>query len=356
MTAECHGALVKGMVVHAAAEDCSSCHEAVATPHPQAGQKTFELGQQPPELCATCHDASTPKFEHGPVSAGDCLACHDPHASDQKALLLEPGDALCFGCHGDIQEALGAANVHAAIDEGCTSCHRPHGSDHAKLLAEPPPQLCTQCHSDVGETVEAAVVKHPPVSDELSCVSCHSPHAAEQAKLLLRPERDLCLSCHQATLTPEMTVVHGPIAEGKCAACHDPHGGKNPKLLAAEFPADPYVPYTASEFALCFQCHKRDLLQYPDTSFATDFRDGERNLHYLHVNDPQKGRSCALCHALHGSSGPKLIAQSVPFGQWRLPLRFVKTATGGSCAPGCHKPQAYDREKPVQAAPPKNAR
>jgi len=145
------------------------------------------------------------------------------------------------------------------------------------------------------------------------------------------------------------STAHGLlIADGKCTPCHDPHGATRPKLLRAEFPVDPYVPYTTAEFALCFQCHKRDLLQYPDTSFATGFRDGERNLHFLHVNDPQKGRSCVLCHAVHGSSNARLVAQSVPFGEWQLPLRFVKTATGGSCAPGCHKPQAYDREKPVQ--------
>lgn len=348
VTAQCHATLLQAKNVHAAAEDCSSCHEPVATPHPQAGQKTFKLSQQPPELCFTCHDQSTPKFEHGPVSAGDCMACHSPHASEQKALLLEPGDALCFGCHGDIQELLAKPNVHPAIDEGCTSCHQPHGSDHPKLLAQAAPQLCVECHSDIGEQIEKASVAHPPVTSEAACASCHSPHAADQPKLLLQPEREACLSCHKTVVTAEMTVLHGPIADGKCTPCHDPHGGTQPKLLRAEFPVDPYVPYTTAEFALCFQCHKRDLLQYPDTSFATGFRDGERNLHFLHVNDPQKGRSCALCHAVHGGNNASLVAQSVPFGQWRLPLRFVKTATGGSCAPGCHKPQAYDREKPVQ--------
>ena len=153
-----------------------------------------------------------------------------------------------------------------------------------------------------------------------------------------------------------MTTLHGPINEGKCTPCHDPHGGPNAKLLVAEFPPNPYAPYTDKEYALCFTCHKRDLVQYPDTSFATGFRDGERNLHYLHVNNKQKGRSCKLCHALHGSTSPKLIADSVPFGKWNLPLKFVKTDTGGSCSPGCHKTQSYDRKtpgkKPEAATPP----
>ena len=33
-----------------------------------------------------------------------------------------------------------------------------------------------------------------------------------------------------------------------------------------------------------------------------------------------------------------LIADSVAFGSWKLPLKFVKTESGGSCAPGCHTP------------------
>jgi predicted CXXCH cytochrome family protein len=142
-----------------------------------------------------------------------------------------------------------------------------------------------------------------------------------------------------------MTVLHGPIADGKCTPCHEPHGGPNAKLLVREFPVTPYVPYTDQEYALCFGCHKRDLVQYADTSFATGFRDGERNLHFVHVNQP-KGRNCVLCHDVHGGTSPKLIAASVPFGKWSLPIKFVKTDTGGSCAPGCHKPQVYDRKSP----------
>jgi len=106
------------------------------------------------------------------------------------------------------------------------------------------------------------------------------------------------------------------------------------------------VPYTDNAFSLCFSCHKRDMVQYPETSFATNFRDGERNLHFVHVNNKQKGRSCRLCHNFHGSADPKLIRDSAPFGKWNLPLKFVKTETGGGCSPGCHKPLYYDRKTP----------
>lgn len=49
-----------------------------------------------------------------------------------------------------------------------------------------------------------------------------------------------------------------------------------------------------------------------------------------------------MCHNLHGSAGAKLIAETVIFGKWNLPLRFVKTDTCGGCSPRCHKSKYYD--------------
>jgi predicted CXXCH cytochrome family protein len=402
VTAQCHATLLTPKNVHPPTESCDSCHESVEAQHPQKGKKTFKLTSEPPELCSSCHDAFGKKSDvhppvkdgmcttchdphasdepkllvqplkdlctschddktnfphmHGPVSAGDCTACHTPHESDLKPLLLKKEDELCAGCHVDIQELLKKPDVHPALDGGCTSCHNPHGSAHPKLLNEEGAAVCFTCHDDIGAKVEKSAVVHGAVKSEKGCASCHSPHASDNAKLLLLPEKETCLSCHKTIITKNMTTLHGPIGEGKCTPCHDPHGSPNAKLLAAEFPTGPYVPYTDKEYALCFSCHKRDLLQFPDTSFATGFRDGERNLHYLHVNNKQKGRSCVMCHNVHGSSQTKLIADSVPFGKWSLPLKFVKTDTGGSCSPGCHKTQNYDRKnpgkKPEPAKPP----
>ncbi len=113
-----------------------------------------------------------------------------------------------------------------------------------------------------------------------------------------------------------------------------PTAPRKQKLLIKEFPTDTYVPYTDQEYELCFSCHNRDLLRFPDTSFATGFRDGEKNLHYVHVNKKEKGRNCKLCHNMHGSSNPKLVADKAVFGKWELPLKFVKTDTGGQLRAG----------------------
>jgi hypothetical protein len=79
------------------------------------------------------------------------------------------------------------------------------------------------------------------------------------------------------------------------------------------------------------------------TATLTSFRNGDRNLHYLHVNRKDKGRTCSTCHEMHGSNLPGQMAESVPFGQWTLPINYVKQSNGGSCGPGCHVHQSYDR-------------
>jgi predicted CXXCH cytochrome family protein len=391
-TAQCHAALLKGKNVHAATDPCTNCHEATATPHPQKGKATFKLTQEPPALCQTCHDAFGTKSDvhppakegmcttchnphssdepkllqqplkdlcltchselasfknlHGPFSAGDCTACHAPHESNIKPLLLKQGDELCATCHVEVPDWLKKTEVHPALQGGCTSCHNPHGSAHPKLLSEEGAALCFQCHDQIQEKVEKSPVVHAAVKSAKGCMSCHSPHSSDNRKLLPADEKDTCLGCHKGIVTKDMTVVHGPIAKGLCTPCHNPHGSQNAKLLEKEFPQADYVPYTDTAYALCFSCHNRDLLQYPDTSFATNFRDGERNLHYLHVNNKQKGRSCVMCHNIHGGKSPRLIAESVTFGKWSLPIKFVKTENGGGCSPGCHRPQVYDRKNP----------
>jgi predicted CXXCH cytochrome family protein len=395
-TAACHEKLLKGKTLHPVTETCDTCHESTATPHPQKGKKTFKLASPQPDVCASCHEPfkkanvhapvkegtcttchdphssaepkllSAPakelcatchadhvefKLMHGPVSAGECLACHTPHESAAKGLLVKAQPDLCFVCHTDMAGDVKKKVVHAALEGGCTSCHNPHGSANAKLLADKGAAVCFACHADIGEKVEKAAFQHAPIKSEKGCASCHSPHASDHPKLLGAPQAELCASCHKNVITKTMTVLHKPVAEGKCGACHDPHGAANAKLLVKGFPAEPYTPYTETSYELCFTCHKRELLQYPDTSFATNFRDGERNLHFVHVNNKQKGRSCRLCHAIHGGENPKLIADKVPFGQWSLPIKFTKTETGGSCAPGCHKPQTYDRGGKKTAAP-----
>ena len=89
------------------------------------------------------------------------------------------------------------------------------------------------------------------------------------------------------------------------------------------------------------------------TQDLTDFRNGDLNLHFMHVNKDPRGRTCRACHETHASNLPKHIREKVPYGSWVLPIQFTKTDTGGSCLPGCHIAKGYDRKTPVDYSIPK---
>lgn len=390
VTSKCHATLLSHKDVHPPTDGCDSCHDAVEPDHPRKGKKTFKLADKVPALCytchdeygekpvvhppvsdgdctschdshasdepkllvesqktlcETCHDAINVKEPHGPVSTGDCVACHNPHESDHKKLLVAEGRSLCFNCHDELQNVEKRKVQHPPMEDGCTSCHAPHGTDYPMLLSAAGPESCYECHDGIQEKVDSAPVVHEPIKKK-GCVVCHDPHGSDNDGLLVKSPQETCVSCHDNIAATKLKFRHGKNNEGKCSDCHDPHGGRFGKLLVAPFEMDTYVPYTGTQFALCFECHKRDMLQYPDTSFATNFRDGEKNLHYAHVNNKTKGRNCLLCHSQHGSNNPVLIAETVPFGKWQMPLKFQKTEDGGSCSPGCHKPLWYDRKHP----------
>jgi predicted CXXCH cytochrome family protein len=401
VTAQCHQGMLKTKNIHPAADPCESCHQPVLTPHPQKKTKTFKLSQEVPGLCFQCHtqfgtmkhihppvkdgmcttchnphDSAEPKlltqpakelctschpdktgykFPHGPAATGDCTFCHNPHESNNARLLVKEGPELCFTCHGDMQGEIKKKYVHPALDMGCTSCHNPHGSAVKKFFAAEGSGLCYQCHSAIEDKLKEAKSIHPPIKTERGCATCHNPHASDAPKLLASAGKDFCLDCHKNFIKKNQTVLHGPIKDGRCTACHDPHGTPNEKLLIKPYSTEFYVSYNDTEFPLCFSCHNRDLLKFPTTSYATGFRDGDRNLHYIHVNRKDRGKRCKVCHVIHAGENQKLIADKVLFGKWNLPLNFVKTDTGGSCAPGCHQKYSYDRKKPgKEAIPDKN--
>ncbi len=79
------------------------------------------------KLCAGCHEASSiagGKVVHLPVKKGECLSCHDPHASDAKALARAPGNALCAGCHKAQAEAVAVPHKVITAGAGCVGLPR----------------------------------------------------------------------------------------------------------------------------------------------------------------------------------------------------------------------------------------
>ena len=71
---------------------------------------------------------------HDPAAEGDCMECHDPHASAQNYLIKMDEPALCYECHDE--EDVMDEKAHRGMGEvNCTACHNPHAGDDHLLKA-----------------------------------------------------------------------------------------------------------------------------------------------------------------------------------------------------------------------------
>ena len=94
----------------------------------------------PPDktACGACHkpyfQVQTDEWQHGPVAAGQCGFCHQPHTSPYRHLLTKPVPDLCFQCHD--RHTL-TKPYHATADKkACTACHDSHLAGNRKLLMD----------------------------------------------------------------------------------------------------------------------------------------------------------------------------------------------------------------------------
>ncbi len=118
---------------------------------------------------------------HGPFAAQLCAACHTVDSANGRvstssgSLLLHPRQELCFKCHGTslLPESArrdGAA-LHGPVAAGlCLACHDPHRTRQPFLLRVPREEVCSRCHEP------ASLLSEHPVRDR-SCPECHNPHA-----------------------------------------------------------------------------------------------------------------------------------------------------------------------------------
>jgi predicted CXXCH cytochrome family protein len=168
----------------------------------------------------SCH-SSKKEGRHGTSRlTGECLQCHDPHASDSSGLLKANSTGQCDACHTSIA---GDKYQHSALEEyDCQECHNPHTSPPVKITA------CVNCHDDKssGEYVHTAV--------DDGCDSCHTT-GHDQAISDKSTRKDLrgvqCEACHgPGSLYKSMKVMKDPkLAREKglwnvtreiCLKCH----------------------------------------------------------------------------------------------------------------------------------------
>jgi predicted CXXCH cytochrome family protein len=355
---------------------CQICHDSNSKNPGALIQKEIQ------DICYECHKTRyTKEFDHAPVKDGKCTDCHDPHQSNVKMLLKSDSiNNLCMSCHDRKSTSATKAKKlfvdmsletkhKPIVEKSCLECHEAHTANHKSLLKlDAKMDLCLSCHDDEKEKITHSKFKHGGVNtSQKRCLECHDPHATKHKKLLKKDPVATCLNCHDKEVKSdedggmlmnmkkhldENPNWHKPIKdvkkEGGCSACHDPHGSDNFSILRKSFTKNFYAELENKDF-FCFKCHteKKITKQFitPQEHNITAFRDGNVNLHYLHVND-RKGRSCRACHDEHASKYNHLIRDYTDFNGVKFPLRFIETAEGGSCAPACHKKFEYDRVNP----------
>jgi predicted CXXCH cytochrome family protein len=196
-------------------KECEICHNP---------GRMGSLKQSMPELCRQCHTNLVVQYDftHGPVVAGYCTQCHNPHKSKEKNLLIRTGRDLCFYCHN--ADALFNDSFHDRTDENsCVTCHNPHGSDNHSLLKK---GVCYKCHDDFSQKYKMV---HGPVSNG-NCSACHIPHRKGTERLLVRSGRDLCYYCHDKKQVLK-NEKHKLSKDVNCTQCHNPHGGNDRFML-----------------------------------------------------------------------------------------------------------------------------
>jgi predicted CXXCH cytochrome family protein len=106
---------------HKPARDCNNCHRG------SLGSGRRDIKKPIPDLCYSCHTDyhSSGDNLHGPVAVGECLFCHDSHASRYTKLQTAPQPNLCYMCH--TQEDVALTDIHKdVLNSICTDCHDPH--------------------------------------------------------------------------------------------------------------------------------------------------------------------------------------------------------------------------------------
>ncbi len=329
------------------------------SPMPGAPDRFHRLHPiNPAEGCVSgkCHAIrKTVKYAHAPVATGACIVCHSDMTPKRPLGLTTRGSALCLKCHKEQQSRTSRARfVHKPVRQDCTGCHNAHGSQDSKFfLLKRGGRLCASCHQNRKKAAKVIQITtgrkpHKPVA-EGKCTACHAPHVSNYKKLLRKGPKDvrLCFTCHdkKAAKINKAAFKYGPIRDGLCSGCHVPHGADEPKLLRYYYVRRFYNPYDPRLYALCFKCHKDTLVKDERTTALTHFRNGDRNLHYLHVHR-KKGRTCLACHQVHAGPQERSIRRATPFGEWQIPVQFQRNQSGGKCLATCHLPKEYDRIKP----------
>lgn len=337
---------------------CLGCHDLEELQPKHGGQLSNQVDCR---LCHPPHGGAAPKMltasrQHPPFEEGECDACHrQPFAG--RVRLVARGAKVCTACHGEVADPA-AASVHPALDRRrnrkvCVACHDPHMSDNGALLRLAGPDLCATCHSDIVDAARAET-GHPAAAEE--CTTCHKPHDSSQLHLLTEATPALCLQCHDAE-DGDLQKAHlgANLTNLQCTTCHTPHGDANRHLLARTV----HPPVLDG----CDTCHEGafdKLEEGGESALCLACHDdiGEAATKAAVPHPALEMARCADCHNPHASAQEHLV--KAPGGGECLTCHEDQAAGEKEVAHGviavvgcraCHEPHGGAREHLLRKDP-----
>jgi hypothetical protein len=272
----------------------------------------------------------------------------------------------------------------AARHVACVDCHEPHSVSSGRETA---PEAGEILGRTWGIGIDGQRVD--PVRFEYEvCLKCHGDSANKPQVTggsgidrVRRAVADVNLrrvfdpsspSFHPVAAPGRNPVVPGlesPLSSASmiyCSDCHasdsgadaggagprGPHGSVYPFMLERQYLTSSPNPESPAAYALCYKCHRRDVLLSSESGFVVRRDAEERPLHAIHVVGASA--PCSVCHDAHGVSSDagneRENAHLVSFD-----LSVVRPARGaqpgytssgpssGSCNLTCHG-RAHDDE------------
>jgi predicted CXXCH cytochrome family protein len=184
-------ALIRNSLHEPYAEGCSSCHEGKNVPvtmdtclmcHPEVS-----------EQMASSHSHLVRYQENG------CMACHSPHAGDDKRLLKGKERHVCRSCHEATFARYQENEYKHQMTDACNNCHAPHGSNHPAMFKGPINDVCSECHDRHGVFTHpiGENILDPRTGQMMTCGSCHASKGTDHDyHTRFERKKALCVQCH----------------------------------------------------------------------------------------------------------------------------------------------------------------
>ena len=184
----------RGNDAHRAADiACTSCHnihtdEKISSP--QFGLRNIKAGSA---MCTSCHQNVFAQFGLGErhrlmEGAITCSSCHDPHNPGRRLAGSVASQSGCNKCHADRDGPYMFEHAASRLD-GCVACHEPHGSQNRHMLKyQQVGALCYSCHAEVPQFhLGFSPVAPPRFNERTVCTNCHvSIHGSNLDRSFLR--------------------------------------------------------------------------------------------------------------------------------------------------------------------------